>query len=113
MNEKEQYEYKVYWSTEDQAYIGKVAEFPSLAVHGDTPQDALQEIQFVVKEVVQELKKRKEPIPQPLSLQAYSGKLNLRMPPYLHRELVSEAHWQKVSLNQLIVSKLAKGLSEH
>jgi len=107
-NEYSKYEYRVFWSQEDKAYIAKATEFPSLAAHGNTPEQALKEIQFVVKEVLEDLAQNKQEPPLPLSLKKYSGKLNVRMPEYLHRELVSEAHWQNVSLNQLIVSKLAR-----
>lgn len=107
---KNKYEYKVVWSEDDQAYIGRVAEFPSLAAHGATASAALEEIQFVVSAVVEDMQEKGEVMPQPLSIRGYSGKLNLRMPEYMHRELTSEAVWQKVSLNQLIVSKLARSL---
>ena len=108
----EKYEYKVTWSEEDQVYIGSVAEFPSLAAHGDTAKDALKEIQFVVASVLDDLKESGEIAPQPLSSRRYSGKLNVRMPEYLHRELVSEAAWQNISLNQLIIYKLARNIHE-
>ena len=107
---KEQYEYKVAWSEEDKVFIGRVAEFPSLAAHGDSPEAALKEIQFVVAAVLEDLAEQREKTPEPLSIRKYSGKLNVRMPEYLHRELASEAAWQKVSLNQLILAKLAKNL---
>ena len=108
----DKYEYKVAWSEEDKAYIGRVAEFPSLAAHGDTPEAALKEIQFVVSAVLEDLKEQGEKPPEPLSTGQYSGRLNVSMPEYLHRELASEAAWQSVSLNELIVSKLAKNLYE-
>lgn len=41
--------YSIAWSEEDDVFIGRVAEFPSLAAHGDTPDAALHEIMTVVK----------------------------------------------------------------
>ena len=111
-NEYKKYDYRVFWSQEDRAYIGKVAEFASLAAHGNTPEAALKEIQFVVKAVIEDMAEHRQTPPIPLSLKQYSGKLNVRMPEYLHRELVSEASRQNVSLNQLIVAKLAKNAYE-
>lgn len=108
----DKYEYKVVWSEEDQVYIGRVAEFPSLAAHGDTSETALREIQFVVSEVLEDMQEQGEILPSPLSIKKYSGKLNVRMPEYLHRQLASEATWQNVSLNQLIVSKLARNVRQ-
>jgi len=38
----------------------------------------------------------------------YSGKISLRMPKSLHKDLVQEAKEEGVSLNQFILYKLAK-----
>ncbi len=40
----------------------------------------------------------------------YSGKVNLRMPKSLHRDLVHRAQEEGVSLNQLIVTSLARSV---
>ena len=105
----EEYLYSVIWSEEDQAYIGRVAEFESLAAHGDTQQTALQEITQVVDLVLQDLQQSGEEIPVPFSKRQFSGKLNLRMPEYLHRHLAMEASQQGISLNQWINLKLSVG----
>ena len=104
----DRYSYYVDWSPEDEAFIGRVVEFSLLAAHGDTPQEALDEIRFVVGSVISELEETGEPIPQPLSGRNYSGKLMLRMPRSLHRALVVEATREGVSLNQLVVHKLSQ-----
>jgi predicted HicB family RNase H-like nuclease len=102
----QQYLYTVGWSEDDEAYVARVAEFPSLAAHGDSQEAALREIQIVVKAVLKDLAASKEPIPQPLGKRSFSGRLNVRMPSYLHRYLAIEAAQQSVSLNQLINLKL-------
>lgn len=53
---KEEYLYSVAWSEEDEAFVARVAEFPSLAAHGDTQEEALGEIKKVVKFVLSDLK---------------------------------------------------------
>ena len=103
----QKYDYRVTWLEDDQAFIARVGEFPLLAAHGDTPHQALDEICFVVKEVIADLQASGEPVPEPYSLRTYSGRLNLRMPKELHRELAREAASQNISLNQLINLKLA------
>lgn len=102
----EQYLYSIGWFEEDEAFIARVAEFPSLAAHGDTQEGALREIKEVVKFVLSDLKENKEPIPEPLGKRSFSGRLVLRMPEYLHRKLALEASQQGVSLNQLLNLKL-------
>jgi predicted HicB family RNase H-like nuclease len=103
----EDYQYSVGWSEEDQLYIGRVAEFPSLAAHGDSQAQALEEINQVVRFVLEDLIEEGEAIPEPFSKRSYSGKLNVRMPEAVHRRLVIEAAEQRVSLNQWINTKLA------
>ena len=105
----EQYLYSVGWSEEDNAFIARVSEFPSLAAHGDSQEDALREIKDVVRFVLSDLKENKEPIPEPLGKRSFSGRLVLRMPEYLHRKLALEASQQGVSLNQLLNLKLEAG----
>jgi predicted HicB family RNase H-like nuclease len=105
------YLYIVGWSEEDETYVARVAEFSSLAAHGDTPEAALQEIKKVVRAVLKDLAVSNEPIPEPYGKRSFSGRLHLRLPEYLHRQLVIEATQQGVSLNQLINLKLEAPLS--
>lgn len=102
----EQYLYSVGWSNEDEAFIARVAEFPSLAAHGNTQEEALQEIKEVVGFILKDLAESKEAIPEPFGKRTFSGRLVLRMPEYLHRQLVMEATQQGISLNQLLNLKL-------
>ncbi len=44
----EKYTYRVEWSEEDKLYVARCPEFPSLAAHGSTVEDALKEIEKVV-----------------------------------------------------------------
>jgi len=105
------YAYSVMWSEEDQAYIGRVAEFPSLAADGASPEAALKEITDLVQFVLEDLGESGDEIPPPFSKRPFSGKLNLRMPEYLHRHLVLEAARQRVSLNQWINLKLSLSIA--
>ena len=103
----EEYTYNVMWSDEDDAFIGRVVEFPSLAAHGDTLEGALKEITSVVGSVLEDLKESGEPAPEPLTKRRFSGKLNLRLPSHLHRQLTIEAKREGTTLNQWINMKLA------
>lgn len=102
------YLFSIVWSDEDDAFVARVLEFPSLAAHGPTSEDALGEIRTLVEDVLDELIEGGEPLPEPLSRKQFSGKLNLRMPSTLHRELSIEAAREGVSLNQWITIKLAR-----
>lgn len=104
--EVEKYLYSVGWSADDSAFVARVIEFPSLAAHGDTQEAALTEIKAVVRFVLADLKTSGEPIAEPIGKRSFSGKLMLRLPQYLHRQLAIEAAQQGVSLNQLLTTKL-------
>jgi antitoxin HicB len=50
------------------------------------------------------------PIPEPKDNEEYSGRVLLRMPPWLHAKAAHVAKHQGVSLNQLLVSAIAERL---
>jgi predicted RNase H-like HicB family nuclease len=51
----DEYHYIVGWSEEDRAFVGRVAEFESLAAHGRTLEAALREIKAVLQAVLEDL----------------------------------------------------------
>ncbi len=102
------YTYRVTWSENDQEYVGLCAEFPSLSWLSSSPEAALRGIRAVVAEVVADMKKNQEPIPNPLASRKFSGKFMVRIPPDVHRELTVEAAEAGVSLNRLASAKLSR-----
>ena len=52
------------------------------------------------------------PVPQTAEVKTYSGKFNVRLPRYLHRDLADFAEREGTSLNQLVVALLAKGAGQ-
>ncbi|MFZ3130202.1 MAG: toxin-antitoxin system HicB family antitoxin [Desulfosporosinus sp.] len=104
---KDYYTYRIIWSEEDLEYVGLCAEFPSLSWLADTQEGALQGIKNIVSEVISDMEVNGETVPEPISGKHYSGKLSLRMPPYVHRELAMKAAEAKVSLNHYVITRLA------
>ena len=51
---KNKYSFRIAWSREDDAYIARCRDFPSLATHGDSPLEALQELTSVIEEAEEE-----------------------------------------------------------
>ncbi len=100
------YTYRVTWSDEDKEYVGLCVEFPSLSWLSTTPELALQGIRRVVSQVVKDMKKSGEEIPEPLSQKHFSGKFVVRVPPDVHRKLAIQASEHGVSLNRLASAKL-------
>ena len=104
----DRYTYRVTWSEEDQEYVGLCAEFPSLSWLARTPEAALKGIRKIIADVIKDMRKNKEPIPEPLATKEYSGKFLVRVPPEVHRNLAIKAAEEGVSLNRLASSKLSK-----
>jgi len=105
-NNFEKYTYRIEWSEEDRVHVARCLEFPSLAAHGDTAEEALREIEFVVKASIDWLTEEGAPVPDPLGVKKFRGQLTLRVPAEKHRELAIRSAEEGVSVNQFILSKL-------
>jgi predicted HicB family RNase H-like nuclease len=105
---KDKYTYRVTWSEDDNEYAGLCAEFPSLSWLAKTPEKALSGIRRVVDDVVRDMHKRGETVPEPISCRHYSGKFMVRVPPQVHQKLAIQAAEAGVSLNRLASAKLSQ-----
>jgi predicted HicB family RNase H-like nuclease len=105
--QNDHYTYRVTWSEDDQEYVGLCAEFPSLSWLSRSPEAALRGIRGVIADVVSDLKKSQEPVPEPLASRSFSGKFMVRVPPDVHCELAVEAAEAGISINRLATVKLA------
>ena len=103
----DKYTYKVTYSQDDKEYVGLCAEFPLLSYLEPNQTKAFTGIQELVKEIVKDIKKENEAIPEPLSTKQYSGKFMVRIPPDVHRDLSILASENHISLNRLVSSKLS------
>ncbi len=59
------YEVIIYWSEEDQAFIAEVPELPGCTADGSAYQEALANVEIVVKEWIETGRDLGRPIPQP------------------------------------------------
>ena len=100
------YSYNIEYDQENNIFIGRCAELPSLTAHGDSQELAFKEIKMAVLETLKWMKEENEILPEAFSLHRYSGEFRVRMPPEKHRRIAIEANFQGVSMNQFIVSKL-------
>jgi predicted HicB family RNase H-like nuclease len=107
MSHADKYTYRVQWSEEDGEFVGLCAEFPSLSWLAKTDDEAFHGIKTVVRDVVADMARNTEALPEPLGMRQYSGIFKVRIPPNLHRRLAVEAAESGVSLNRLVSMKLA------
>jgi predicted HicB family RNase H-like nuclease len=108
MLKNDRYSYRVTWSEDDNEYVGLCVECPSLSWLEPSPEKALKGIREVVAQVVTDLEKRREFVPEPIAVKKFSGKFMVRIPPELHRHLALEAAEAGISLNRLASDKLSR-----
>ncbi|MGV8858150.1 type II toxin-antitoxin system HicB family antitoxin [Rhodoglobus sp.] len=102
----EHYTYRVRWSPEDEAFVGTVAEMPSLSWVDDLSEGAFAGIRDLAQSVIDDMLETGEIPPPAIADRTYSGKFMVRVTPESHRQLVIEAAEQNVSLNRLAASRL-------
>lgn len=101
------YRILVRYSEEDAGYIAVVPELRGCSAWGKSETAAIKSVKQAADAWLASAKASGIPIPDPIDKQRMSGRYALRMPPDLHRSLVLEAKAEGLSLNQLIVHKLA------
>lgn len=103
------YTYRIAWSAEDGEFLATCLEFPSLSWLAANQLEALQGLEAVVRDVIDDMQDQGEQVPAPLSERHFSGKFNVRVGENLHRDLAMHAAEDGMSLNQYVVRKLAAG----
>jgi antitoxin HicB len=91
-----------------QYWIAEIPELPGCKSHGETIGEAVASIEEAKKDWVLDSLEDGEEIPTPIEREKFSGRTLLRMSRSLHRALSLIAETEKLSLNQLIVTILAK-----
>ncbi len=91
---------------------GWIAEIPELEAcksDGESPEEALINIQDVLEDWLEVAKEDNRPIPSPnfYKHQEFSGKFTLRLSRSLHRFLSNQAEREGVSLNQFVLSLIS------
>ncbi len=89
-------------------WIAEVPELPGCKSHGSTVEEAVQSAEAAKKEWIADSLETGEDVPVPVDRERYSGRLLVRMSRSLHRALSLIAESEKLSLNQLIVTILAR-----
>lgn len=91
-----------------------VPELPGCSACGDSPSDAMAELQDAIDSWIQVTREFGDCVPEPKQWapDKFSGKLTVRLPKSLHRELAECASEQGVSINSLMVSMISRGLAQ-
>lgn len=87
-----------------------VRELPGCISQGDTAEEAIAMIREAMALWLEVTLEDGLPIPEPRSLDDFSGRFVVRMPRSLHRDLVEAAEQEGVSLNQYVAVTLARAV---
>jgi antitoxin HicB len=92
-------------------YVSHIKDLPGCFTQGETLAETMANIQEARELWIETAYEMGDSIPLPNNIVEYSGKLLLRMPKSLHRDLAHKAEVEAVSLNQYISSVLSRSLS--
>jgi len=104
----EKYSINIIWSDEDEGYIATIPEFPGLSAFGDTPEEAIEEANIALAGFIEVFKEDGCKIPEPQTLNTFSGQTRLRLPKSLHSKLSQQANREGVSFNTYMVQLLSE-----
>ena len=90
-------------------WVARVVELPHCLIHGDTPEEAIAEIEEVKRDWIKSNLERGLKIPEPIP-HKHSGQISLRIPPSLHKVLADRAVVEGISLNQYMTTALARSV---
>ena len=90
-------------------WVARVAELSHCLIHGNTPEEAISEIEEVKRDWIETNLEMGLKIPEPIT-HKHSGQISLRIPPSLHKVLNNRAAIERVSLNQYMTAALAQSV---
>lgn len=100
--------YRIELIPDPHGWFVRMPELPGCMSQGDTQEEALVMIRDAQQLWLRGALEDGWAIPEPRSEDEFSGKFNVRVPRYVHRDLVRDAREQGVSLNLLVATALAR-----
>jgi antitoxin HicB len=95
---------------EDGTYFAKVKQLPGCMTEADTFAEVEEMIRDAMAAWIEVALEEGVPIPEPRSLGEFSGRFVLRLPKSLHRDVACQAEEEGVSINQWIVTAVARAI---
>lgn len=93
---------------ESGTYTALILEFPGCIAQGDTPSEAYENLEDFARDWIKAAIDLQQDIPAPSQSISFGGRILLRLPKSLHRQLAITAEREGVSLNQFIVYALSE-----
>lgn len=93
---------------EEGGYAARFPELPGCITLGNTMEEAASNAEDAKKEWLWAALEDGMEIPEPMSMESYSGQFKLRLPKSLHRRLAEHSKEEGVSMNEYCVYLLSK-----
>ena len=94
-------------------YFAEILELPGCFAQGDTPDEAITNLNEAMEGWFETALAEGQSIPPPLATAGYSGRVLLRLPKSLHKAAARRAEVEGVSLNQYLVAAVAAYVEGH
>lgn len=88
-------------------YVASIQEFPGCVADGDSAEEALRNLDSAAEAWLEVALAHGQDVREPISLDGFSGKIALRAPRSLHRQVAELAELEGSSINQLLVMAIA------
>ena len=107
------YRMEIVKDRDEGGFVASYPDLPGCITCGETEEEALKNALDAKKAWLEAALEENIEIPEPDSLEAYSGQFKLRLPRSLHRALAEHSQREGISMNQYCVSLLAKNDALH
>ena len=107
------YRMEIVRDSDEGGFVASYPDLPGCITCGETEEEALKNILDAKKAWLEAALEENIEIPEPDSLEAYSGQFKLRLPRSLHRSLAEHSQREGISMNQYCVYLLAKNYALH
>lgn len=94
-------------------YSAEILEFPGCYSYGETPDEAIDNLDEAAFGWIEAALIQGQTIPKPHSVDEPSGKYLLRLPRNLHKKAIQMAERERVSLNTFFVDAVATRVGAH
>jgi predicted RNase H-like HicB family nuclease len=94
--------------SESGTYTAMILEFPGCLAQGNSVQEAYELLEKVALSWIETALDSGQEIPDPSTVSEYGGKIALRLPKSLHKQVAIAAERDGTSLNQFIVMAVAE-----
>ena len=105
---KMSYRMEIVEDKEEGGFVVSFPDLPGFITCGETLENAIANAADAKKTWIEAALEEGVEIPEPNSLQDYSGQFKLRMPRSLHRSLAEHSQREGISMNQYCVYLLSK-----